>query len=231
MQNHGSDASMPQLHMPICAYLADLKANNSKTWFDANRNRYEAEFLDPAKDLVVALAPHVTALDPPHRAEPKVNGSIRRLNRDVRFSKDKTPYDPRLHLIFWTGDHPNRSPGLHLVLHPDHLGMGAGTWGLPPNALERFRAAVLDDQAGQELADLLDAAAEQGFTLDEPPLKRVPKGYDADHPRADLLRHKGLVVRTHARARPPAQIDDTGALLAAFSVLAPINRWLQSHVM
>lgn len=213
-----------------CAYLADLAANNSRDWFEANRTRYETAWLAPAKDLVFRLSDAMAALDPPHKATPKINGSIRRLNRDVRFSKDKSPYDPRLHLIFWTGAHPNRSPGLHLVLRADGLGLGVGHWGMSAVELDRFRTAILDPLAGAELGDLLSATEAAGFSLMDPALKRVPAGFDADHPRAELLKHKGLVVWTGEAARPADLIGDDAALMHSLAPLVPINGWLQSYV-
>lgn len=99
-------------------FLGDLARNNAKDWFEANRDRYEAHWKAPAIAFIREIAPRMAALDPPLKAEAKINGSLRRINRDVRFSKDKSPYSPSLHMVFWSGDHPNRSPGMHVVLTP-----------------------------------------------------------------------------------------------------------------
>lgn len=101
--------------------LRDLKANNTKAWFEANRPRFDELVMAPSVDLVGALAEPLSRLSPPLKAAPKNDGSIRRIFRDTRFSKDKTPYHRHLHLVFWTGDHPNRSPGVNIVLADDHL--------------------------------------------------------------------------------------------------------------
>ena len=91
-------------------FLTGLEANNSKDWFEDNRKAYETHWKDAALDFIAAVSDRMAALDPALRAEPKLNKSLRRINRDVRFSKDKSPYNARLHMVFWAGHHPNRSP-------------------------------------------------------------------------------------------------------------------------
>ena len=90
-------------------FLADLRAHNTRAWFDANRSRYETDFVGPAKDLVTRLAPVLERLSPGIRSEPRVLGSIFRIQRDTRFSPDKRPYKDHLDLWFWHGRAPRRS--------------------------------------------------------------------------------------------------------------------------
>jgi uncharacterized protein (TIGR02453 family) len=84
----------------VPGFLAGFAANNRRDWYEDNKERFRALCVEPALDLVAALAPVAEALTPPHRAEARLNGSLRRIHRDVRFSRDKTPYDPRIHLVF-----------------------------------------------------------------------------------------------------------------------------------
>ena len=109
-------------------FLAELADNNNRDWFEENRSRYETLAAEPCLALIEELAPKLAAMQPPHKAVAKVNQSLRRIYRDTRFSKDKTPYYTYLHLIFWAGDHPMRSPGLHVIFSPGGLGLGAGYW-------------------------------------------------------------------------------------------------------
>src|SRR5690242_9527174 len=85
-------------------FLSALRKNNDKAWFDAHRADYEDCYVEPAKAFVAAIAPRLEKLDPRIQAEPKVNGSILRINRDVRFAKDKSPYKDHLDLWFWSGE-------------------------------------------------------------------------------------------------------------------------------
>ncbi len=215
------------------AYLKNLRANNNKEWFEANRADYETFFVQPALDLITTMAPVAEGLNPPHHAVAKVNKSLRRVHRDTRFSKDKTPYNTMIHMVFWTGDHPNRSAGTHLVLGHDHFGYGAGHWAFEGEGLERYRAAVEDDADRNELEAALSSADAVGCVLGEPALKKVPRGFDADSPAADLLRRKGVVAMT----RNGVGFDDrifgseaTSYLTGILEALAPLNRWIQRVV-
>ena len=89
--------------LKIFAFLRDIEQNNNKEWFTDNRDRYDNEYLGPAFDFVNAMYTATAELHPPHNAVAKINGSVRRINRDVRFSKDKSPYNARLHLVFLGG--------------------------------------------------------------------------------------------------------------------------------
>jgi len=214
-----------------CAFLADLARNNDRAWFDAYKARYQTDWLEPAVAFVSALSDHMAGLTPPHKAEARVNGSIRRLHRDTRFSKDKTPYDPKLHLVFWTGDHPNRSPAIHIVLHPDRLGLGAGHFAMSPSELDRYRDSVANDAPSrQELADLLERLRSHECTLTEETLKRVPKGFVVPPEHETLLKRKGLVVRTHEASFAPEQICDTAQMQSFFDAAAALNHWLCERV-
>ena len=148
-------------------FLADLEANNAKDWFEANRARYEAHWKEAALDFIADVSGDMAALEPVLRAEPKLNKSLRRINRDVRFSKDKSPYNARLHLVFWVGDHPNRSPGLHVVLQPGGIGYGAGQFGIEPAALKALRARIVGPD-GNDLIAALAAAEEVNCRMGAP---------------------------------------------------------------
>ncbi|WP_347309798.1 DUF2461 domain-containing protein [Defluviimonas sp. SAOS-178_SWC] len=213
------------------AFLADLKENNRRSWFEANRDRYETFWKAPALDFIEAIAPEMARLDPPMKAEPKLNGSLRRINRDVRFRADKAPYEPHLHMIFWPGDHPNRGAGVHLVLHPDGVGYGAGRWAFEGPVLTRYRERVCDpaDRAGL-MAALAEAAA-VGCHMDEPHLARVPRGFGVDPEWSHLLRYKGIVARTMEGALLPDWIGTPEAVdevMGRVKRLMPLIGWLHA---
>ncbi|MBN8631267.1 MAG: DUF2461 domain-containing protein [Rhodobacterales bacterium] len=179
-------------------YLRALASNNTRDWFEAHRAEYETDWLGAGLDLIAALAPACAGMQPRLLAVPKLNQSLRRINRDTRFSKDKTPYEPWLHLILSTGPAFNKVPGMHIVLRPDGLGYGAGHYGLEPGALDRMRQRICDPVSRTRLLDALAVAGATGSQLDPPDLARVPKGYAADPDWDHLLRRKGLIVRTQS---------------------------------
>lgn len=214
------------------AFLKGLEADNTRDWMTAHRAEYERDVLAPSLDFIAALGGRLAAFDPPYAAEPRVDGSFRRLNRDVRFAADKTPYAARLHFVFWTGAHPMRSPAFHVVLHPDGWGYGAGEWQWPPARLDAFRLAVRDPARRAALAAAV-AGAPAPCRLAEPELKRPPAGIAADAPEADWLRRKSLVCRTHESQTLPETADsalflDSCARLAA--ALHPLNAWLAHNL-
>lgn len=214
-------------------YLKALKANNNREWFEAHRKDYDDYFVEPALQLIEALSPVAATLDPPHFAVPKVNKSLRRIHRDTRFSRDKTPYHTHMHIVLWTGDHPNRSAGIHLVVADNHFGYGSGHWAFSVDGLERYRAAVQENKARSELDAALASAGKVGCAPGDPELRRVPRGFDSDSPAADYLRRKGIVARTHDDPPYDERLfgsDAVGYLTEILKALSPLNRWVNRYV-
>lgn len=189
---------MPYAGLPreTFVFLRDLAAHNDREWFEAHRAKYEAHWLTAGLDLIAALGPLCDGMTPRLLAVPKLNQSLRRIHRDTRFSKDKAPYQPWLHLILSTGPAFNKVPGMHLVMTPEGLGYGAGQYGLEPAALDRMRQRICDPKDRARLLAALASAATVKSTLDPPELERVPRGFAPDPDWEHLLRRKGLIVRT-----------------------------------
>jgi uncharacterized protein (TIGR02453 family) len=213
------------------SYFVELGDNNNKAWFDENRGRFDSLIMEPTVQLVAGLAEPLSQLNPALRAEPKVNKSIRRIYRDTRFSKDKTPYHTHLHLVFWAGGHPNKSPGLHVILGANGFVYGAGHWGFAPEQLDAYRADILDDE-GKGVAAAVDAACAKGLELDPPALARVPNGFDKDHRWAGWARYKGLVVKSPTVEMPAPLFGAEGVDFVAELAreVAPLNRYIMEHV-
>ncbi|MBV1867115.1 MAG: DUF2461 domain-containing protein [Marinosulfonomonas sp.] len=210
-------------------FLTDLSLNNSKDWFEANRDIYDIHWKQAGLDLIEALAPGMARLDPPLKAEARLNGSLRRIYRDVRFSKDKTPYSASMHLIFWSGEHPNRSAGMHINLRPDGVGFGAGLYGIEPTQLAEFRARIVDAADRRVLLDAVETARSVGCEFGEPALKRMPKGFSGDAEWEHLLRRKAFVMRTDGQQAAPDWLftpQAPGYLLRITEALMPLIKWL-----
>ncbi len=209
-------------------FLKDLEGNNSKDWFEANRARFDDHLKAPALDMIAALADRIAALDPALKAVPKLNGSLRRINRDVRFSKDKSPYNARLHMIFYAGDKAIGGPGMHVVLTPTGVGYGGGHFGIEPGRLAELRARIAGPD-GAGLVEALEQAGTAGCTMGEPDLVRVPKGFEAEGRRAELLRYKSFVARTHGNEAKPSVLIGSGAadwVMEVTDAIVPLLRWL-----
>lgn len=211
------------------AFFEALAADNTKEVFDRRRGDYRRFVAEPSVALVEALAPTLAErVHPEIHAEPRVGRSLFRINRDTRFSADKTPYKTHLDLMFWVGDGPPRSrPAAIMRIDATNVLVGAGRMGLDRPALARHRAAVVDPDRGALLRAIVDELVADGASLGVAARARVPRGMPADHPNADLLLRDGLHL-TRTVPHPPELADDRfpawcGDELAGF---APLLSWL-----
>jgi uncharacterized protein (TIGR02453 family) len=149
-----------------------------------------------------------------------------RIHRDVRFGRDKTPYNPHIH-IAW------RNPGAALWwmlgLEVEALVIGLGCFGFDKDRLEHWRRLV-DSPAGAELQAITQGLTGAGMRIDPPSLKRVPAPYNKDHQRANLLRHKELAVWNDALPLSAAYGDQAPAFLAAeMDRFEPLRQWFRAR--
>ncbi|WP_264210201.1 TIGR02453 family protein [Leisingera thetidis] len=199
------------------AFLAELAQNNSRDWFTAHKDRYEAELKSPALQLMDSAAQTIA-----RRTGAEVTAKMFRPQRDVRFSSDKTPYNTHLHLM-WTVN--GAGCALFFGLAPDYCTAGGGIMGFSKTQLPRWRAAV-DGAFGDETAALTDILALKGFAAREPELKRVPAPYTKAHPHGHLLQRKSLTFWHEMTARE--QAAPLGALMSAYLTQEPMFALLDS---
>ena len=214
-------------------FLKGLAKNNSKAWFDANRADYESGLLEPCKDFVVAIGPKLAKIAPDIHAEPKVSGSIMRINRDTRFSKDKTPYKTYMGLWFWQGAGRSREcPGLYFGLSGDELTLGAGMHLFGPKQLDAYRTALVDPKHGPAGRKAYDKIAKlKGIEIGGAHYKKVPRGFDPAHPNADLLVHNalyfGFTTKVPADLYTPKAMD---YCVKAYKQVWPLQQWLVAAI-
>jgi uncharacterized protein (TIGR02453 family) len=208
------------------AFLADLRDHNDRAWFAEHRAVYERAIKGPGDVLLACLEPELAAL-----TGAPVSGKIFRIHRDVRFSKDKRPYNAHLHIAFPArgGASGVTACGYFFALEPARVLLGAGGFDFAGPVLDAYRAAVADPKKGPALAAILAKFAKAGLRLDGAELKRTPAPYAQDHPRAALLRRKGLHVWRDVT--DPAVIEGPGLFdeaIATFKTLAPLVKWLSA---
>lgn len=173
------------------AFFVELEQDNSKAWFEPQKARYKDKIASPAGFFADLLAEDIARITgTPHK--PKVF----RIYRDVRFSKDKTPLNTHLHVMWQPSDQDALAPSWFWGLSRKYFVLGMGVMGLQGESLTRYRAFV--DNWGDGLSDALsEAQASIGAEMSDwgpEPLKRVPKPYAADHPHGELLKRKALAV-------------------------------------
>jgi len=193
-------------------FYEGLEADNSKTYWTAHKTLYEEKVRAPMAELLAELEPEFGT------------GKIFRPNRDVRFSADKSPYKTTIAATLEQGG--------YIQLSAHGLAAGSGMYMMAPDQLERYRRAVADDAAGSELAKLVAEIERQRIEVGgHETLKTIPKGYPRDHPRADLLRNKGLVAW---KEWPVAAWLGTAAakkrVVDFLHTTSPLQDWLRRHV-
>jgi uncharacterized protein (TIGR02453 family) len=213
-------------------FLSGIAAHNEKAWFDANRALYEAGYVEPAKAFVAELGPLLRDISPAVQFDPRVNGSIARVNRDIRFSKDKRPYKTHLDLLFWHGDRKGWDrPGFWFRLTTDEIWLGCGMHGMAGEVLESFRQSVIHPRSARSLLAAAAAVEAAGpYEIGEKTRKLMPKGYAADGPAAGYLLNESLhaLVRLRPEAgRAPGFLDDC---LRHYRAMWPIGKWLLDEV-
>jgi len=211
-------------------FMRDLGRNNDKAWFQAHRTAYEDDLLEPAMAFIEAIGPLLARFSPGVRAEPKIGGSMMRINRDTRFSPDKRPYKDHLDMTFKLGP-VKTSPGYWFRLTPKELILGAGMHMLDKPDLERYRKAVDAERSGAELAKIVTKEERAGYDVGGEHYKRVPAGFSPDHPREALLRHAGIYVGTDMKVPAEAKTARFPAFCAArYQKMAPLMDWLSANV-
>ena len=175
----------------LFSFLTDLKANNDREWFAANRGRYEEHVLEPALAFIEDFAPRLQKISPHLRADARPNGgSLFRIHRDTRFAKDKSPYKTNVGIHFRHELAKDaHAPGYYLHLGPGEVFAGGGIWHPDTQAATRIREAIVDDPDRWRRATRRGAFATR-LHLGGDTLKRVPSWADPAHPFADDLRRK-----------------------------------------
>jgi uncharacterized protein (TIGR02453 family) len=225
--------SFTQFTPKALTFLRGLKKNNRKEWFEAHRAQYEQELKAPLAALIEEMDVQLATVAPEIVGSPKK--SAFRIHRDVRFSKDKSPY--KTHVACWffhrdigtrmQSDAVHGGAGFYLHVSPGECFCGGGIWMPPRPALNKIRQALVDDLEGWE-ALVRDKAFRRRFgDLDqEGMLTRLPRGYAVDHPAGEWLRYQSFT------AGAPLSDDEVLSpklpiLLAKhFSAMTPFVRWL-----
>ena len=203
----------------LFSFLTDLRANNNREWFAANKDRYEEQLLEPALAFIDAFAPRLEKISPHFRADARPSGgSLFRIYRDTRFAKDKSPYKTNLGIHFRHERAKDaHAPGYYLHIGPDEVFAGGGIWHPATAAATAIREAIVADPGRWRRVTRTGAFAKQ-LNLGGDSLKRVPSWADPDHPFAHDLKRKDFFAS--ARLAPsdvvaPGFVDEYTRLCQA----------------
>jgi len=195
-------------------FYEGLEADNSKTYWEAHKPTFVGSIKEPMERLLTTLEPEFG------------QWHVFRPNRDVRFSKDKRPYKEHTGGYAETED----SVGYYVQVSAQGLLVGGGWWRSTPQQIARYRDAVAGPD-GAELAKLLAALKKVGYTIGGDIMKTPPRGFAADHPRVDLLKHRSLTLMTEWE--PDAWMEGPELVKTVRTVwrkCRPTLEWLAQHV-
>lgn len=208
-------------------FFAELKENNNRDWFAANKPRFVDSVVTPMGEFIVAIAPHLKDISRFYRADPKPHGgSMFRIYRDARFSKDKTPYKTHAacHFRHQSGRDAH-APGFYVHFETDGIHFGGGIWSPPRKELNLIRDLIADSPAAWDKL-LNSAAIKQAGGIRGDSLKRPPRGFDAEAKHIVDIKRKSFFVMSEADAElalTPELVDETAK---AFRSAAKLNQFI-----
>jgi uncharacterized protein (TIGR02453 family) len=212
-------------------FLSDITMNNNREWFNANKTIFQESIQKPAQDFVIALGSRLQLISPGITFDTRLNGSgtIMRIYRDIRFSKDKTPYKTYTSMIFWEGPSKKASySGYFIRINPSGARIHVGKHEFDAPLRTAYREAVVDPELGASLEKSIQKVEDAGdYEVGGTHYKRVPQGYDKDHARADLLRYKGLWASSPAIDASFLKSSElVDICFEHCQKIAPIHHWL-----
>ena len=202
---------------PVAAldFYDDLEVDNTKSFWEAHKTVYADAVLAPMKALTSALEPEFGA------------AKIFRPYRDVRFAADKTPYKTNQGAFVGVAE----ATGWYVDISARGVRVGGGFYHAPTARLAAFRSAVAHDRFGPELASILASLREAGYDVGGDQLKTAPRGFDKEHPRIDLLRHKSVVVGLMLGFEPVIHTADLlDQVREHWRAVAPLVEWSRVHL-
>lgn len=213
-------------------FLRDLKKNNDRDWFGANKDRYKDHVVAPMLSFIEAMDGRLARVSDCFLADARPNGgSMFRIYRDTRFAKDKTPYKEHVacHFRHISGKDAH-APGFYVHLEPDDVFFGGGIWHAPNPVLNQIRRAIVDDPDEWKKVTRKKSFRDRFGGLAGDSLQRPPQGFEADHPFIEDLKRKdffGVQQVAPKLARTPKFIDE---VTTAFVALKPFMAFLTTAV-
>ncbi len=209
-------------------FFNELRENNTREWFNDNKPRFRSSVQEPLAAFVEAMAPRLKKITKHIVADPRLNGgSVFRIYKDVRFSRDKSPYKTHGAVQFRHAlGKDAHAPGFYVHLAPDEVFYGGGVWAPHPPNLLKVREAIRDKTAAWNKATGGAAFKKRFGGMRGDGLMRPPKGFDADHPAIEDLKRKSFFAMANSKqaaAKKPGFPDDVAA---AFADARPLMKFL-----
>ena len=214
------------------AFFRELKANNERPWFEANKQRFRDSVQAPMSDFIAAMAPRLSKLSKEFVADPRPNGgSMFRIYRDVRFSKDKRPYKEHAACQFRHRlGRDVHAPGFYFHVGPDEVFFGGGLWMPDVDALAKIRTRIAARAADWKKVVGNPKFAKTFGGIEGEQLTRAPRGYDPAHPFIDDIRRKSFVAGVDSTAEAARGEGLLAEVVECFNALSPLMKFLCAAV-
>lgn len=219
--------SVNHITQELFEFFRELKRNNRREWFQANKDRYENQVREPLQRFVSEFERPLLEISPHFRADPRpIGGSLFRIYRDVRFSPDKSPYKTHAGIQFRHEQGRDvHAPGFYLHLEPENVFAAVGIWHPDSKTLQQIREAI-----AAEPKDWLKAKSDKDFSdlyeLGGESLKRAPQGYEPDHPQIEDLKRKDYIAHFVFSEREACSPDFPDRYAEGCRRAAPFMRFL-----
>ena len=211
-------------------FFKDLKKNNSKQWFDKNRDTFDKQVMLESQLFIAEMGQKLQKIAPDIVAIPKTDKSIFRIHRDVRFSKDKSPYKTHLALLFWEGPFKKmENSGFYFHLEPTKLFLGVGMHVFPKNLIHTYRESVVHPEYGQSFFKAIQKVEKSGsYKLGWKQFKKTPRGFDENHKNAEYLLYGGIGYQYEEPVPDVIYTKDAvNYVYEKFKEMSPIHVWLR----
>jgi len=209
-------------------FMKEIATNNNREWFDLNRQRYEDEVRERAFDYIRSMAEPIGELSPHFIvAATKTRGSLMRVFRDTRFSKEKTPYKTNIGIQFrHVAGKDVHAPGFYLHIEPGNVFIAAGIWSPDNPTLHKVRTLIDEDPDGWKKVKRNLINKKTGFEFHGESLKKAPKGFASDHPLLDDLRRKHYIAVKQLDKKVVLGASATKNTAALFKKVAPLVKYI-----
>lgn len=210
------------------AFFRELKANNERPWFEANKQRFKDSVQAPMSAFIAAMAPKLKKITKNFVADPRPNGgSMFRIYRDVRFSKDKRPYKEHAACHFRHAQAKDvHAPGYYMHFTDDEVFFGGGMWMPEPDALGKIRDAIVKKPAAWKAVKADKTFRKVFDEVEGDALTRPPRGYDPEHPLIEDIKKKSFFAMHESNvkaATSPKLVDEVASV---FGAAAPLMKFL-----
>ncbi|HEX9776229.1 MAG TPA: DUF2461 domain-containing protein [Actinomycetota bacterium] len=205
----------------LFSFLSELAEHNNREWFAANKDRFEADVKEPFLDFIAEAGPQLHKVSPMIVADPRpAGGSLFRIYRDVRFSKDKSPYKTHAGAHFQVGGKGVHGPGYYLHLQPGECFLAGGMWMPEAKTLQTIREHIAEKPAEWKKA--------RGARLDhgEDALKRAPRGFDPEHPMIEDIKRRSFTASRRLTQKQVLAPDFMKTFIAGCKEIVPLMRFL-----